>query len=142
MDKSAVKDMLMAEFMENNPTPEEQRSFYLGMVYMEEALYNPEDTDERLNDYVPQKLINKYLQIELEGVKDLVALNEKLKSEINGLKNILKNNEYLSKAEIRELRKNKEYQRVVDELAAYRRHCDFWCEMAAKSMLKEKMKQK
>lgn len=132
----------MTEFQESNPSPAEIRAFLTGMIWFEQAITDTADTDERLNDYVPEKLLNQYLYQELEGVKELITQNETLKKRNQGLQNELANIRQLSQAEFRELRKNEEYHRMIEELIYTKKQRDFWCEVAAKMQYKNYLSEK
>lgn len=141
MDVYILKNVLLEEFMATDPPPtdSEAQSFIKGMTWLEEALSDPKDTEQLLNDYMPLDIQNQMIREQLAGVKDLMAEVEGLRKENKGLSEVIENFYTLSNAEKRQIRMDKEIQTIREEMAKLNQEKDFWCSRAAMLEL-ERMK--
>lgn len=143
MDIYITKNMLLEEYMASDPPPtdEEIKSFIKGMTWLEEALSDPEETEEALNDYMPADMETRNLRKELAGVRDLMAEVEQLRSANQGLNNIIENYYTLSASEKRQMRMNHEIQLIREEMARISADRDFWRSRAARLELERQKKE-
>lgn len=141
MDVYILKKVLLEEFMATDPPPTdgEVHSFVRGMTWLEEALSDPKDTEQLLNDYMPVDMQNQMIREQLAGVKDLMAEVEMLRKENKGLSEVIENFHNLSNAEKRQIRMDRDIQAIREEMAKLNQEKDFWCSKAAKLEL-ERMK--
>lgn len=112
-----VKSLLMNEYsQEGNHTPEESRSFLLGMTRLESVLFKTES--RRLNDFVDDRAVIGRLEKKIESlnkqIESLKSANRRLENHNNHLLHIDKQGRTL-------LRKEAEHVRIQHELAEMKR---------------------
>ena len=133
MDIYILKKVLLEEFMATDPPPtdNEAKCFIKGMTWLEEALSDPEETEQLLNEYMPVDMQNQMVREQLAGVKDLIAEVEMLRKENKGLNEVIDNFHTLSNAEKRQIRMDKSIQAIREEMVKLNQEKDFWCSKAA-----------
>lgn len=112
---SELKEALMEEYLAENPGQEGSDAFWYGLQDMEAAVTDT-STEDRLNDFLPVRVMNEYLKEQLIGCRHIISENEELRKANNGFKRKIENDMTLSKSEISQLKKENEYIRLTDEL--------------------------
>ena len=129
-DYGDIKNMLLDEYKQIEADPDKISAFLTGMTWFEDAL-TEDDTEERLNEFLPLRISNEYLRKQLVDVQVIIAQNEKYKSLYEGMKNKMDNMCCLSNKELSKLRMDMEFQNVRKELSQYRRYRDLYYELLA-----------
>lgn len=129
-DYGDIKRMLYDEYMEENPSEEEQRAFLTALAWFEDAITNPE-TEEDLYNYLPMRVRYDNLKEQLKIVQGISEKYEQAKKLYEGMKNELENTYRLPKPELIKLKKEKEYSRMLDEVRQLRIYKDLYYVMLA-----------
>lgn len=114
-----LKEKLLDEYQQERPSEKMQDAFWFGMLDFEESLLS-NNTEERLNEYLPVRTDNAYLREQLAGAKVILAENDELRRLNEGFKKKIENDSNLSKAELFKLKKEVEYIRMQEELKKFR----------------------
>lgn len=137
IDYGDLKQMLYAEFLEENPSEDMKRGFLKALAWFEDAITDP-DIDEDLYDYLPMRIKYDNMKEQLKLVQDINDKYERAKKESEGLKGTLDNMYRMPKPELIKLKKEKEYSRMREELSQLRPFKDLYYVMLIEKYRKEK----
>ena len=121
-DHGDLKKMLFRDYAAENPSEECLVAFYTGLTWFEAAL-NDENIDDSLNEFIPLRVENEYLRRDLEKLHNIEDEYLEMKRLYNGMKAKLANNMHLSNSELKEIKKEAEYNNLtskIKELQVYK----------------------
>ena len=114
-DYGDLKKMLFRDYAAENPSEECLVAFYTGLTWFEAAL-NDENIDDSLNEFIPLRVENEYLRRDLEKLHNIEDEYLEMKRLYNGMKAKLANNMHLSNSELKEIKKEAEYNNLMSKI--------------------------
>lgn len=118
-DYGDLKQMLLDEFMQQNPTEDMQRAFVTAMTWFEQAITD-DNIEEDLYNYLPMRIKYENLKEQLKIVQGISERYEDAMKKYEGMKAQLENMYRMPKAELMKVKREKEYQNMSDELRRLR----------------------
>lgn len=144
LDLGAVKARVLETLDKTNPNLDEgvRKAFIHGLERFALVIADETSIKERLNDFLPESVHNEYLRKTLEGVRELVAQNEKLRSERDKAVNIMETFKTMSNADKSKLRRENAYKEMGKEIeslkAELKRTQEFRDRLLCRELMKEK----
>lgn len=123
-----IKCMLLNEYKKQQPSEAEITAFIKGMSWFEDVMVD-RYADDRLNEYLPLRVENRYLSESLAQLRGIEDENETLKEQNQKLYDHQETWYHLSQKEKFKIKREKEYQALEKENASLNKYRDMYYEL-------------